>query len=79
MANIKICDRCKNVFPEHEIGSSCITSGIVYTSEGTRNLAGDMCSKCTSEFTGKPLMIKGRFYQPGELADSEKDEGWQPQ
>jgi hypothetical protein len=79
MANIKICDRCRNIFPEREEGSSHITSGIVYSSDGDKNLNGDMCAECTGHFLARDY-VKGRHYALGELSDKEtQPEGWQPQ
>ena len=82
MASIKICDRCRNIVPDSELGSSKITSGIVYdVNGGTRDLRGDMCAECTAQFLARDY-VKGRHFKMGELADKEsppQNQGeWQP-
>lgn len=81
MASIKICDRCRNIFPDGEPGSSKITSGLVFVGDGTtRDLRGDMCGECTGQFLSRDY-VKGRHFKMGELADKEsppQNQEWQP-
>lgn len=65
---------------ERAVGSSAITSGVIYTENGTQNLAGDMCPECTSVFVNRTV-VQGRHYEPGELSDKETppQQQWEPQ
>lgn len=57
MSSIKICDKCKSVFPERQIGSSMITSGVVYREGFNTNLQGDFCRSCTDVITDRGTQI----------------------
>ena len=53
MANIKICDRDGEFFPEDAIGSGVIQSGYVIKEDDSgskfkQNLKADLCPKCVS-------------------------------
>lgn len=76
MSDIKICDRCKMVFPEGIHGSSHIAAGIVHydSPQPDKNLNGDLCTKCTAEFLAPP---KGQLeaYRPPYADNPEDKEG----
>ena len=75
MSDIKICDRCKQVFPEGINGSAQITSGVVHYDSPTpdKNLKGDLCTNCTTQFLTPP---KGQLetYRPPYADDPEDKE-----
>jgi hypothetical protein len=69
MSDIKICDKCGNIFASKTPGSSHITSGIVYKHDGTTaNLAGDLCDICTTELTATKIV---RAIPPAPAPDEE--------
>jgi hypothetical protein len=57
VSDIKICDKCGTIYAAKTPGSSHITSGIVYTHDGTnKNLVGDLCDVCTTELTATKMV-----------------------
>lgn len=76
MSDIKICDRCKIVFPEGTNGSAHISAGIVHydAPQNNRNLQGDLCATCTAEFLAPP---RGQLtaFRPPYADDPEDREG----
>jgi hypothetical protein len=56
MSSVTICDKCGTFFASGSVGSSHITSGIVYTADGrNKNLQGDLCDVCTTELTSTKI------------------------